>query len=82
VAANENADPAAPIARCERLVAAATGDVLDRVQQSVRAAEVVRLAAMNETDPDARIRRMLGARGSHVAATEITRNEKAASSAA
>ena len=30
--------------------------------------EVVRLAAMSETDPDKRIIRMLGARGSHVAA--------------
>jgi hypothetical protein len=29
---------------------------------------VVRLIAMNETDPDARILRMLGARGRHVAA--------------
>jgi hypothetical protein len=36
--------------------------------------EVVRLAAMNETDPDARILRMLGARGSHVAA-EATSKE-------
>jgi hypothetical protein len=30
--------------------------------------EVVQLAAMNETDPDTRILRMLGARGSYVAA--------------
>ena len=35
--------------------------------------EVVRLAAMNETDPDTRILRMLGARGSHVAAETTSR---------
>ena len=35
--------------------------------------EVVRLGAMNETDPDTRILRMLGARGSHVAAETMSR---------
>jgi len=35
--------------------------------------EVVQLAAMNETDPDTRILRMLGARGSHVAAETSSR---------
>ena len=35
--------------------------------------EVVQLAAMNETDPDTRILRMLGARGSYVAAETSSR---------
>ena len=37
--------------------------------------EVVRLAAMNETDPDTRILRMLGSHGSHVAAETTSREE-------
>jgi integrase len=37
--------------------------------------EVVRLAAMNETDPDTRILRMLGARGSYVAAEAMKMEE-------
>jgi hypothetical protein len=36
--------------------------------------EVVRIAAIGESDPDTRIVRMLGARGSHVAA-ETTPSE-------
>jgi len=35
--------------------------------------EIVRVAAMSETDPDTRILRMLGARGSHVAAETSSR---------
>jgi hypothetical protein len=37
--------------------------------------EVVRLAAANETDPDTRILKMLGARGSHVAAASGIQSE-------
>ena len=44
--------------------------------------EVVRVAGMNVTDPDVRILRMLGARGSYVAAEAFAENEKAATSAA
>jgi hypothetical protein len=38
--------------------------------------EVVRLAAIGETDPDTRILRMLGARSSHVAAEAITETKR------
>ena len=38
----------------------------------------VRAAAMGVPDPDTRVLRMLGARGSHVAAEASTENEKAA----
>jgi hypothetical protein len=44
--------------------------------------ENVRAAAMGVSDPDTRVLRMLGARGSHVAAEASTENEKAAISAA
>jgi integrase len=38
--------------------------------------EVVRQAAMNETDPDTRILKMLAARGSHVAAKTEPKDER------
>ena len=44
--------------------------------------EVVRLAAMNEGDPDTRILKMLAARGSHVAAEAEAKNERSVITAA
>ena len=44
--------------------------------------DVIRQAAMGESDPDARILKMLGARGSHAAAELEPKVEKAAVTAA
>ena len=44
--------------------------------------DVIRQAAMGESDPDARILKMLGARGSYVVAELEPKVEKAAFSAA
>jgi hypothetical protein len=44
--------------------------------------EVIRPAAASETDPDARVIRMLGARGSHVAAEIDAKDGKAMTPAA
>lgn len=44
--------------------------------------ECVREAALGEGDPDARVRKMLGARGKNLAKTTVTENEKAAFTAA